>query len=392
MTTNKVNPVELAQKGDCKAIDFLINRQLQKKGITAKSLAQDGYLRIVLESEYVPSQDTLFPFIYKGIKSLGIQACSYLEVCGKAQHSNTTAWKQRISLNDSKTIQETDCPQDSSLATKGQDSEPALPIELKGNNGTLVVHENGIKIIRKGGFLGTHGKGEREIPYSSIKSFQYAPPKGFTSTGFFYFQIDDNAPQIERKAALLDENSIQFANLFDLEDVLLPKINDVLSKHINSSENTNIFFLGDNGSLTIEDSFVCIRRNSNNFSHSSMGDKNIHYRSITAVQFKKSEKSPLGYITGFLQLTIKGGRDLQGGFFEAMMDENTITFQGDRKNVHFLKAKKLIEAKIQQLHEPSPPVNPSSSLEDLEKLAALKDKGIITEEEFQAKKRQILGI
>lgn len=34
----------------------------------------------------------------------------------------------------------------------------------------------------------------------------------------------------------------------------------------------------------------------------------------------------------------------------------------------------------------------SSGLDDLEKLASLKDKGIITEEEFAAKKKQLLGI
>ena len=35
---------------------------------------------------------------------------------------------------------------------------------------------------------------------------------------------------------------------------------------------------------------------------------------------------------------------------------------------------------------------PASNLNELEKLAQLKDKGIITEEEFQAKKKQILGL
>jgi hypothetical protein len=35
---------------------------------------------------------------------------------------------------------------------------------------------------------------------------------------------------------------------------------------------------------------------------------------------------------------------------------------------------------------------PSSGLDDLERLAELRDKGIITEEEFVTKKRQILGL
>ena len=37
-------------------------------------------------------------------------------------------------------------------------------------------------------------------------------------------------------------------------------------------------------------------------------------------------------------------------------------------------------------------ITKSNNLEDLEKLAELKEKGIITEEEFQAKKKQILGL
>lgn len=36
--------------------------------------------------------------------------------------------------------------------------------------------------------------------------------------------------------------------------------------------------------------------------------------------------------------------------------------------------------------------SPSSSIDDLEKLASLKDKGIISQEEFEQKKKQILGL
>jgi hypothetical protein len=40
----------------------------------------------------------------------------------------------------------------------------------------------------------------------------------------------------------------------------------------------------------------------------------------------------------------------------------------------------------------SPASNTTASLDELEKLASLKDKGIITEEEYEKKKKQILGI
>jgi hypothetical protein len=57
MTNRKVNPVELARAGDCKAIDYLINQQLSSKGITARSVFQDGHLQIILESETTPNQE-----------------------------------------------------------------------------------------------------------------------------------------------------------------------------------------------------------------------------------------------------------------------------------------------------------------------------------------------
>jgi division protein CdvB (Snf7/Vps24/ESCRT-III family) len=40
----------------------------------------------------------------------------------------------------------------------------------------------------------------------------------------------------------------------------------------------------------------------------------------------------------------------------------------------------------------TPPAAEPSYLEELEKLAALRDQGIITDEEFQAKKGQLLGL
>lgn len=42
--------------------------------------------------------------------------------------------------------------------------------------------------------------------------------------------------------------------------------------------------------------------------------------------------------------------------------------------------------------QPAPPQEAPSYLEELEKLAALRDQGILTEEEFAAKKAQLLGL
>lgn len=51
------------------------------------------------------------------------------------------------------------------------------------------------------------------------------------------------------------------------------------------------------------------------------------------------------------------------------------------------KAKELIDARVGKGDN-----NTSTGISDLEKLAELKDKGIITDEEFQQKKKQLLGL
>jgi uncharacterized protein YwgA len=57
-----------------------------------------------------------------------------------------------------------------------------------------------------------------------------------------------------------------------------------------------------------------------------------------------------------------------------------------------------IKQQINSLNEAQPTVqtttiiNQADPMEQLEKLASLKDKGIITEEEFNAKKKQLLGL
>lgn len=58
----------------------------------------------------------------------------------------------------------------------------------------------------------------------------------------------------------------------------------------------------------------------------------------------------------------------------------------------FIEIKNAIEEQISQFQNHNKYDKTSVGINDLVKLAKLRDKGIITEDEFQAKKRQILGI
>jgi len=144
-------------------------------------------------------------------------------------------------------------------------------------------------------------------------------------------------------------------------------------------------YKGYNGTLILTDTGVIIKRGAKGFLLGGgmlRGDKTIPYSSIIAVQLKKA-----GLVAGFLQLTLKGGSEAKSGLFQSTTDENTVNFHS-RRNKIFEEAKQLIEERINSNGTPAK----SSNLDELEKLAELKAKGIITEEEFNAKKKSILGL
>jgi len=143
-------------------------------------------------------------------------------------------------------------------------------------------------------------------------------------------------------------------------------------------------YKGYNGTLILTNSGVIIKRGIKGFllgGGKLRGDKTIPYSSIVAVQLKKA-----GLTAGYLQLTLKGGSEAKGGLFQSTTDENTVNFHSG-KNKIFIEAKELIEKHISgDSHKAT------SNLDELEKLASLKEKGVITQEEFEAKKKSLLDI
>ena len=145
-------------------------------------------------------------------------------------------------------------------------------------------------------------------------------------------------------------------------------------------------YKGYNGTIILTDAGVIIKRGAKGFLLGGgmlRGDKTIPYTSIVAVQLKKA-----GMTAGYLQLSLKGGSEAKSGLMQSTTDENTVNFHA-RKNKDFLEAKEKIEARISQS---SGSQQSHSGADELEKLAELKEKGIITEEEFAAKKKQLLGL
>ena len=73
---------------------------------------------------------------------------------------------------------------------------------------------------------------------------------------------------------------------------------------------------------------------------------------------------------------------------EAVKDENTVLL--GKESLGAFEALK--RALVEHISKPPAPAAAVSEADEIAKLAALRDRGVLTEEEFSAKKRQLLGI
>lgn len=117
------------------------------------------------------------------------------------------------------------------------------------------------------------------------------------------------------------------------------------------------------------------------------GTKEIPFMSIVAVQFKEAGT----VFSGYLQFTIPGGNESRGGIFAATKDENTFMFARTENNAMAREIKEYIDGAIRKSRTPQASAPASNLSDELQKLAQLKEQGILSEEEFQATKRKLIG-
>ena len=119
------------------------------------------------------------------------------------------------------------------------------------------------------------------------------------------------------------------------------------------------------------------------------GTKTIPFSSISAIQFKEAG----AVFSGYLQFTIPGGNESKGGVFSAASDENTFMFAEKKNNALAIQIKEYIETKVQELHSPRNTQSQSAtSLSDeIQKLASLRDSGVLSDQEFQTAKSRLFS-
>lgn len=106
---------------------------------------------------------------------------------------------------------------------------------------------------------------------------------------------------------------------------------------------------------------------------------------------------PAGWmVSGYMQITAGGSNETKSRFgyqtWDAMSDENSVGFTMEEQPA-FLALRDAIEEAQRNLHAPKPVIQEQAPdvLAQLEKLGSLRDAGILTEEEFAAKKAELLG-
>ena len=143
---------------------------------------------------------------------------------------------------------------------------------------------------------------------------------------------------------------------------------------------------GLNGQLELTDSVLRIKRKGvfALMTQGLKGDKEIRISQISSVQLKNANI----LVNGYIQFAFMGGQEAKGGLFEGANDENTVVFRASEQAA-FVAFKDELQRRIAAATSAPSAISP---LEELEKLASLRDRGIVTEEEFLSKKKQLLGV
>ena len=125
----------------------------------------------------------------------------------------------------------------------------------------------------------------------------------------------------------------------------------------------------------------------------TLAGKKINFEDLTSVQFRE----PAGMTVGFLQFAYPGSIESKGGLTAMINDENSVPIQPTmvplaQEIYEFIeKRRKEIKSQNRQPVQ-TVQITEKSSAEQIREFKELMDMGIITQEEFDAKKKQLLGL
>lgn len=175
----------------------------------------------------------------------------------------------------------------------------------------------------------------------------------------------------------------------DVEDI--PEEFDksnILGKGVKQMAEPKIVFEGYKGIIRVYDDKVEIEKSGFFMNNTA---KSLAMANIVSVSIK-----PSGWGRGYIEFTTPGSRDSRNTE-EALKNENALCFKNGSQDAEAQKIKSFVEEKILELSQNKSGgttiiQQSASAAEELKKFKELLDMGIITQEEFDAKKKQLLGI
>ena len=270
--------------------------------------------------------------------------------------------------------------------------------------GTVEFDFDNKKVVfdRNGAFAGSMHLTSMTIDFASITEVEMRTPK-MLKAGAFCFIVNGKRlmtdVNINATEFLLQKTDLQRANA-TLERLVrecnLPSIKEYerpnVPKEVYVPGKTEgaLYTLRNNSGSTLDVFETYIELNHQNLMSTLAmsgfkGKKRISIQSISAIDFKKAMFKDAGYI----QFSVMGA-ERHGGTLNAASDENSILFN-ESLNDLAQEIVDYIENKKNQSISPQV-IQTSSAADEIKKFKELLDIGVITQEEFDAKKKELLGL
>lgn len=143
---------------------------------------------------------------------------------------------------------------------------------------------------------------------------------------------------------------------------------------------------GHNGQLELSGAVLRIQRKGliALMTQGRKGEKEIGIAQITSIQFEQADN----FMNGFVQFTYPGARRHREGLFQGSKDENTVVFRVSQQSGIALLMDEL-QKRMASARLKASQFAAVDRFDKLEKLAALREKGVVSDEEFQTLKKQI---
>ena len=127
------------------------------------------------------------------------------------------------------------------------------------------------------------------------------------------------------------------------------------------------------------------------FAGGTVGEKTLYATDISSVEFKEAQSFCIGYI----RFSVQGGANLRRTTADAAEDPNAVALAYVSRNAEAAEIKQYIEKMIHSSkggNSPSGNIGNSSAADEIKKFKELLDSGAISQEEYDIKKKQLLGL